>query len=95
LLLSFRAVHDGMVVLVDLLHANFRHLRFPHSKIVCLLLFARVGRYCSDQVILERLLPLLLFGLEDQCAAVRYGTNALPVAGEFVLSSSMRFSLLT
>lgn len=58
-------------MVVDLLHANFRHLRFPRSKIVSLLLLARVGRYCSDKVILERAVPLLLLSLEDQCAAVR------------------------
>jgi hypothetical protein len=79
-------VHDGMVVLVDLLHANFRHLRFPHSKIVCLLLFARVGRFCSDQVILERILPMLLFSLEDQCAAVRYSPKVNVVTCNLALN---------
>jgi hypothetical protein len=59
------------VVLVDLLHANFRHLRLPQSKIVCLLLFARLGRLCSDRVVIERIVPLLLIGLDDQSAAVR------------------------
>lgn len=59
------------MVLIDLLHANYRHLRYPRSKLVCLLLFSRLGRLCTDAVILERILPLLLVTLEDQCAAVR------------------------
>lgn len=59
------------MVLIDLLHANFRHLRLPRSKVVCLLLFSRLGRHCADAVVIERILPLLLVSLEDQSAAVR------------------------
>ena len=62
---------EGLVILVDLLHSNYRHLRFPQSKIVCLMLLVRLGRYCTDAVILQRALPLLLLALEDQCAIVR------------------------
>jgi hypothetical protein len=60
-----------MVVIVDLLLANYRHLKFPQSKIVCLMVLLRVGRYCTDAVILQRAVPLLLLGLEDQCSVVR------------------------
>lgn len=59
------------MVIVDILHANYRHLKFPQSKIVCLMVLLRVGRFCSDAVILQRAVPLLLLGLEDQCAVVR------------------------
>ena len=60
-----------MVVLIDILHANYRHLKLPQSKIVCLMVLLRVGRFCTDAVILQRAVPLLLLGLEDQCAVVR------------------------
>lgn len=71
-MLPLRPVHEGLVVLLDLLHANYRHLRYPQCKIVCLTLLVRLGRYCSDSVLLQRAVPLLLLALEDQCASVRY-----------------------
>jgi hypothetical protein len=59
------------VLLLDLLHANFRNLKFPQSRLVCLMLLVRMGSYCSDSVILQRAVPILIVALEDQSAPVR------------------------
>lgn len=59
--------------MVSILASNYRHLRFPQSKIVCLLLMARIGIKCSDDVITQRILPLTLCGLE-----VVHPTHLLP-----------------
>ncbi|KAJ1426931.1 hypothetical protein B484DRAFT_450462 [Ochromonadaceae sp. CCMP2298] len=66
-----RSVHEGLVIVVDLLFSNFRHLRYPQSKLISLMLLVRVGRHCSDAVLLQRIVPLLIAGLEDQTASVR------------------------
>lgn len=62
-----RDEHEGLVLVVSLLASNFRHLRYPQSKMVCLLLMARIGVRCSDDIITQRIIPLALCGLEVTC----------------------------
>lgn len=66
-----RQTNEGLVLLVGLLTSLFRHLRLPQSRLVCLALLGRLGRKCTDSVILQRILPILLYGVEDPNAAVR------------------------
>ena len=64
-------MHDGLVILVNVLTSNYRHLKYPHTKTVALLLLGRIGLRCADAVILQHIVPLLVLGLEDPSAAVR------------------------
>jgi hypothetical protein len=62
---------EGLVLLLAVLCSNFRHLRYPQAKLVCLAMVSRMvclGR-CADEVILQRLVPMVcMLGLEDQAA---------------------------
>lgn len=70
-LIVSRISFDGLVMVVDILNSNYRHLKFPQSKIICLMLLTRLGLYCSDAVNIERIVPMLLVAIEDPCATVR------------------------
>lgn len=58
-------------MVVDILNANYRHLKFPQSKLICLMLLTRLGLFCSDAVNIERIVPMFLVAIEDPCATVR------------------------
>ena len=62
----------GIVILVQVVTANFRHLSLPRSKIASVILLVRLG-LCShdDEVLLRRVLPCLLLALADPSSAVR------------------------
>lgn len=83
--------HEGLVLIVNILASNFRHLRFPQSKMVCLMLLVKIGSKCTDDVILQRVIPTVLVGVTDQSAPVRAVTiRALRV----LLSVVQEFSIL-
>jgi len=63
---SGRQTFEGLVIIVDLLASNYRHVKFASSKIVCIMMLGRIGRYCSDPVILQRIIPLILHILEHE-----------------------------
>ena len=63
------------MLVISILASNFRHLRYPQSKIVCLLLLARIGCRCSDDVITQRIIPLTLCGLEVSKIHVKANLN--------------------
>ena len=66
-----RPTREGFVIVVDIIHSNFRHLKNPQSRMLSVILLLRMGRFCSDGTILQRIVPLLLLGLEDPIAHVR------------------------
>jgi len=68
---SKRTICEGIVILVNVIYANFRHLKYPQSKIVSLMILVRCGRFCQDTVLLQRVVPLLLVAMEDTWAPVR------------------------
>lgn len=59
------------MIVIDIIHSNFRHLKNPQSRMLSVILLLRMGRFCSDGTILQRIVPLLLLGLEDPIAHVR------------------------
>ena len=62
----------GIVILVQVVTSNFRHLSLPRSKIASVILLVRLG-LCShdDEVLLRRVLPCLLLAVTDPSSAVR------------------------
>lgn len=66
-----RPVHEGLVLIVDLLCSNYRHLKYLTSRITCLMLLGRIGRLCADSVILQRIVPFLLVALEDSYSLIK------------------------
>jgi hypothetical protein len=77
---------QGMVILIQLVTSNFRHLSLPRSKIVSVMLLVRLGLSChDDDVVLKRVLPTLLVALTDSSSAVR----ALSVRALSALLSSV------
>eukprot|EP01039_Chlorochromonas_danica_P000671 gene672-726_t len=63
--------HAGLVIIVDLLCANYRHLKFLPSRCVALLLLLRMGKRCRSTIILQRILPIVVAALDDSAATVR------------------------
>lgn len=61
-----RETCSGMEILVSLLGTIFRHLRFPQSKVSLILLLTRLGPLCEDEVILQRIVPILTVCLDDE-----------------------------
>jgi len=61
----------GLVLVVQIICSNLRHVKYPQMRIVALLLLVRIGLYSPDDVILQRILPFLVASLEDSCPAVR------------------------
>eukprot|EP01038_Epipyxis_sp_PR26KG_P008875 gene8875-11972_t len=66
-----RPKFEGLIVIINILSSSFRHLKFPQSKQVTLMLLVRIGLRCSDDVILQRIIPTILIGVEDQSSPVR------------------------
>jgi hypothetical protein len=69
--LQDRAVSEGLLLPVQVICSSFRHLKYPQSKIVSLMLLVRMGLQCTDEVILHRIVPTLLLGVEDPFPPVR------------------------
>ncbi len=81
---------------MDILNSNYRHLKYPQSKLVCLMLLTRLGLLTSDDIILQRIIPTLLVAIEDQSAPVRAMTlrslrSVLVVVQNFSLLESNIF----
>jgi len=61
-----RKTCPGMEILVSLLGTIFRHLRFPQSKVSLILLLTRLGPLSEDEIILQRIVPILTVCLDDE-----------------------------
>jgi phosphoinositide-3-kinase regulatory subunit 4 len=62
---------DSLLIFVQLILANLRHVTRPSSKLVALQLLARLGKYSSDETRLQRIVPSTIFLLQDQDPLVR------------------------
>lgn len=71
LYITCRIESDGLVLIISVICACFRHLKYPQAKQVSVMLLVRLGHRSSDSVILERVIPTLLVGVEDQSPPVR------------------------
>lgn len=60
-----RRTFSGIVILVQLVTSNLRHLQSPRCKVVSILLLLRFACLSEDDVILKRILPSLLNATED------------------------------
>lgn len=63
--LQERVVSEGLLLPIQVICSSVRHLKYPQSKVVAFMLLARMGLQCSDEVILHRIVPVLLLGVED------------------------------
>ena len=62
---------SGLLLVVEIICSNLRHLLYPRSKIAALLLLVRLGRCCEDSIILQRVVPYVVLLLKDNNSSVR------------------------
>lgn len=63
---------DGcLVIIVSLLTSCIRSCKYCVSKLTVLELLLKIARHVSDEIILERLLPYMLFSVNDSLPQVR------------------------
>jgi len=62
---SDRKKSDGIILVISLLGSTIRHVRFPSTKIATLRLMQRLGRYASDEIRLQRIVPFVVDLLTD------------------------------
>ena len=60
-----------MFLVVQIICSSIRYMRHPESRVVSLMLMARLGLLCHDTVKLTRIIPFVLCLLEDPVPAVR------------------------
>ena len=61
----------GLLLIIQVICSNIRHLRCPHAKIVATLLLICFGRCSDDDVILQRVLPFIMIMVEDPISSVK------------------------
>ena len=66
-----RAIHDGLLLPVQVIISGFRSIRHPHTRMLSIMLLVRFGIQCSDDIILHRIVPSLLYAVEDAYPQVR------------------------
>ena len=66
-----RAIHDGLLLPVQVIISGFRSIRHPHTRMLSIMLLVRFGIQCSDDIILHRIVPSLLYAVEDVYPQVR------------------------
>lgn len=66
-----RPTFEGFLLPLQVVCSVFRHLKHPQSKLVAMMLIARLGAQCTDGVILHRLVPTLILAVEDPVAMIR------------------------
>ena len=77
---------EGLVFIISMISTVFRHLRFPQSKMLSIMMLSRIGvlllsssnssssnnnNNSNNEVVLQRVVPVLILAIEDQCGAVR------------------------
>ena len=71
----FTPSHQGskksLLVFVQMILSNLRHVQRPSSKIVALELLRRLAKYSSDETRLQRIIPTAISVLQDQEPLVR------------------------
>lgn len=66
-----RDVCNGLVILIQVVVSQFRSLKHPETRIVSLILLVRLGIRCSDDIIVQRIIPICIHALEDTNSHVR------------------------
>jgi phosphoinositide-3-kinase regulatory subunit 4 len=66
-----RQSFEGLLLPVQIICSSFRHLRCVQSKMVSLMILVRFGLRCTDEVILQRIVPTLIFAINDTVASIR------------------------
>ena len=62
---------ESLLVFVQIILSNLRHVNRPSSKLVALQLLNRLSRYSSDETRLQRMIPTAIVLLQDQDPLVR------------------------
>ncbi|CCI47798.1 unnamed protein product [Albugo candida] len=62
---------NGVMIILSLVCSSLRHVQVPESKRTAIYLIHSLGRFTSDDVRLQRLVPFLLEVLKDSVASVR------------------------
>ena len=62
---------ESLLIFVQLILSNIRHVNRPSSKLVALQLLNRLSRYSSDETRLQRMIPSAIVLLQDQDPLVR------------------------
>jgi hypothetical protein len=77
----------GLVILIQVVTANFRHLSLLRTRIASVILLVRLGLgCCDDDVVLKRVLPTLVLALVDPSPTVR----ALSVRYDYRVGTRVR-----
>lgn len=62
---------EGLIIIVEFVCSNMRHLRYPLSRITSLLMLLRMAALSNSEVVLQRIVPFMLLSLEDPVPSVR------------------------
>jgi phosphoinositide-3-kinase regulatory subunit 4 len=62
---------QGLVLIVEFICSNLRHLRYPQSKLISLILLLRLAASCDSECILQRIVPFVVLSLDDVVPSVR------------------------
>lgn len=62
---------NGFVIIIQIIVSQFRSLKYPQSRIISLMLLVRLGLRCSDDVIIQKVIPILTQSLDDSNGSVR------------------------
>lgn len=61
----------GLVLILQVVCPLLRHLRYPQSRTLTLAMLIRLCSYCSDDVLLQRVIPVVVNMLDDSVPIVR------------------------
>ena len=88
---------SAIVIFIELVRSSMRHVQRPSSKLVSLQLLQRLGKVVSDEVRLHRIVPSIVFLLQDpesmvRAAAISTLTTIVATIKTFPPSDSQLFS---
>jgi WD40 repeat protein len=66
-----RDISHGLVIIIQVIVSQFRSLKYPQCRVISLMLLARFGFRCSDDVVVQRIIPTFIYALDDANAYVR------------------------
>lgn len=65
------SLDEGALIFLSLLCSSLRNTAFPSSKIHALDMLLSIGRYVADDIKLDRLVPYIVYCLNDEVGLVR------------------------
>ena len=65
------SICNGLVIIIQVIVSQLRTLKYPQSRVISLMLLVRLGLRCSDDIIIQRVIPILKESLEDSNGYVR------------------------